>query len=546
MNLVKIKLGIIVFSLWTISLKAQSNGFEIIKNLELMDQVFEHLDLYFVDETKPATLAKTGIDAMLKELDPYTVFIHESNIEDYRLMTTGEYGGIGALIRKVDDFVYITDIYEGKPAEKAGLKAGDKILSIDDKEMKNLSSTDVSKSLKGPKGSIVGIRVERLKEGELEFQVERDEIKLDDVPYYGMIDHQTGYLKLNSFTPTASEQVLKGINVLKSQGMTQLVFDLRGNGGGLLMEAVKIVNFFIPKNQIVVTTKGRVKEQNQEFKTLADPIEPTMPLAILIDDNSASASEIVAGSLQDLDRALIVGQTSFGKGLVQRTYDLNYGSKIKVTIAKYYTPSGRCVQRLEYYDKELGVMPKEVPDSLLQKYTTKNGREVIDGRGIEPDIHIDLKELSMLSLQILDKNLIFYYANNFQSTHDAIDSASTFRLNDQEYMKFKKYVLDQKIEYRTKPSELLKKLEELMQEEDLTESMQSIIDLANEQLAPNLERDLERYKEEIVDILQNEIVSRYYFQNGRKEDSFKKDPVLGKAMEVLSDKKSYSKILKTP
>ncbi len=533
-----------VIGLMPLTSKAQSSGFEIIKNLELMDQVFEHLDLYFVDNPQPATLAKTGIDAMLKELDPYTVFYHESNIEDYRLMTTGEYGGIGALIRKIDDYVYITDPYEGKPAQKSGLKAGDKILSIDGRDMRKKSSKEVSKALKGPKGSTIKIVVERMNKGELELEVERDEIKLDDVPYHGMIDNQVGYVKLNSFTPTASKQVKEAITSLNNQGMKSLVFDLRGNGGGLLMEAVKIVNFFVPKNQVVVTTKGRIKEENKTFKTLAEPLYEDIPLSILIDENSASASEIVAGSLQDLDRAVIIGQTSFGKGLVQRTYDLNYGSKIKVTIAKYYTPSGRCVQRLEYYDKAEGMRPQEIADSLLQKFETRNGREVIDGRGIEPDISVNLKELSTLSLQLISNNFIFKFANEFQSNHSKIDSVGKYRFNEKDFEEFKEFVLKQPFEYRTRSNEELKILEKQIQEEGNYDSMEEILRLAKEKLAPNISKDLKKYKEEISDILQDEIVSRFYFQKGRKENSFGSDPFLKKAIEILKNEKEYNLILK--
>lgn len=523
--------------------KGQSSGFEIIKNLELMDQVFEYLELYFVDEPRPSTLSKTGIDAMLNELDPYTVFYHESNIEDYRLMTTGEYGGIGAIIRKIDNHVYITEPYEGRPAQLSGLKAGDKILRIDGREMSNLSVDEVSKALKGPKGSKIKLLVERINEGELEMEVQRDVIKLDDIPYFGMLNQNTGYVKLNSFTPEASEKVENAIKSLKKQDMQNLVFDLRGNGGGLLMEAVKIVNLFIPKNQIVVTTKGRIKEENKVFKTLVDPLFENMPLVILIDENSASASEIVAGSLQDLDRAVIVGQTSFGKGLVQRTYDLSYGSKIKITIAKYYTPSGRCVQRLEYYDKEEGIKPKEIADSLLQKFTTKNGRQVIDGRGIEPDIRTELKELSLLSLQLLANNYIFKFSNEFQANHSNIDSLGKYKFSNNDFEKFKNYILSQSLEYKTKSHEEFKKLEQEIREEGIYESMKEILQNTEEKLKPNLSSDLERYREEITEILQNEIVSRYYFQRGRKEDSFDYDLTLQRALKLLSNNKEYTSIL---
>ena len=326
---------------------AQSREFEILKNLELIDQIHEHLELYFVDEPQTGKISKVAIDAMLKELDPYTVFYHESNMEDYRLMTTGEYGGIGALIRYIKGDTYIVEPYENQPAHLSGLKAGDKILSIDGKSMKGKSSKEVSTALKGPRGSKTTIKIERFNSKVEELDVTREQIKIPDVPYAGMIDLNIGYVKLSSFSQTAFQSVQSEFQSLHDKGMEFAILDLRNNGGGLLFEAVRIVNLFVPKGELVVSTRGRVERENREFKTKETPLLPDVPLVILINDKSASASEIVAGSLQDLDRAVIVGQQSFGKGLVQRTYDLKYGSKLKVTISKYYTPSGRSVQRLE-------------------------------------------------------------------------------------------------------------------------------------------------------------------------------------------------------
>ena len=356
----------------------QSESFEELKSLELMDQIYEHLDMYFVDEVAHGKLSKTAIDAMLKELDPYTVYYHEANIEDYRLMTTGQYGGIGALIGTMDNEIYITDPYEGNPAQKAGLQAGDKILRIDKKSVVGKTVEEASNALKGPKGTQVSLEVERNGKTMI-VDVIRDEIKIPDIPYAGMLSEKTGYISLSSFTQTAGEEVKKNILDLQSKGMTKMILDLRGNGGGLLMEAVKIVGFFVPKGQVVVTTKGRSKQENMVYKTLEAPIAEKLPLVILIDEGSASASEIVAGALQDLDRAVVVGNTSYGKGLVQRTFDLKYGSKMKLTIAKYYTPSGRCVQRLEYYDDANGGKPTEIADSLLQKFSTKSVAQRILG-----------------------------------------------------------------------------------------------------------------------------------------------------------------------
>ena len=523
----------------------QSNGFEVLKNLEIMDQVYEHLDLYFVDEPKNGTLSKTAIDAMLKELDPYTVYYHESDIEDYRMMTTGQYGGIGALIVKIGSDTYISEPYEGNPAFASGLRAGDKILSIDGKSMKGLASDEVSSSLKGPKGTIIEIEIERpQQEGTQKIKVTRDEIKLPDVPYSGMINETVGYIRLNSFTQTASNEVRSAFLKLKEQGMKELVFDLRGNGGGLLIEAVKIVNMFIKKGEVVVTTKGRVPDENRVYKTMEEPLDLNIPLVVLIDEGSASASEIVSGSLQDLDRAVIVGTTSYGKGLVQRTYDLKYGSKVKLTIAKYYTPSGRCVQRLEYYDKEEGMKPSEIPDSLIKIFKTVNGREVIDGRGIEPDIKIDKDELSRLTATVYAKNFIFDYATQYASAKEKIAEANKFALSDEEYEDFKKYVLSQEFTYSTASEEMLKKMKETAEEEGFYEDASAEYEALLQKVHPSKERDLNKFKDEILELLENEIVSRYYFQKGRALNSFKNDKTLIKGVEILGKTSEYNTILK--
>ena len=542
-NLIKQLLFSVVL-LFSLQAKAQSNGFEVIKSLELMDQIYENLDLYFVDDVQPGKLSKVAIDAMLKELDPYTVYYAEANIEDYRLMTTGQYGGIGSLIKKADEYVYISEPYEGNPAQKSGLRAGDKILEIDGKTMFNKPSDQVSDALKGPKGTVVKILVERFNEGNKLIEITRDEIKIPDVPYYGIIKEKVGYISLNSFTQTASEEVKKGIIAMQKEGMEQLILDLRGNGGGLLIEAVKIVNFFVPKDKVVVFTKGRVKEENHVYKTMEEPIALGLPLIVLIDEGSASASEIVAGSLQDLDRAVIIGEQSYGKGLVQRTYDLKYGSKVKITIAKYYTPSGRCVQRLEYYDKESGDKPKEISDSLLRKFKTQNGRDVIDGRGIDPDLAIEKEDLSQFSALLFSKNIFFNYATQYHANKKEIAAADKFQLSDDEYALFKTYVLNAKLNYSTAAQNALKKLKLEAEKEGTFDDLKAEYENILVKISPDPAKDLDKYRIEIAEMLENEIVSRYYFQKGRTINSFEHDPAVIKAIQTALDNKSYNAILK--
>ncbi|MFT6243731.1 MAG: carboxyl-terminal processing protease [Salibacteraceae bacterium] len=508
-----------------------------------MDQIYEYLEKYYVDDLNAGSLSKTAIDAMLKELDPYTVYYHETDIEDYRLMTTGQYGGIGALIRKMGDYTYISEPYEGNPAQGAGLMAGDKIIEIDGKDMKGKPSSEVSSALKGPKATKVNILVERDGGEMVTVSFERAEIKIPDVPYSGMINENVGYIKLSGFTKTASQEVIKAYGELKSEGMQKLVFDLRGNGGGLLIEAVKIVNMFIPNNQIVVTTKGRVAEENRSYKTMDSPIDLGIPVVILVDEGSASASEIVSGSLQDLDRAVIVGIQSYGKGLVQRTYDLDYGSKMKLTIAKYYTPSGRCVQRLEYYDKLDGDNVEEIPDSLIQIFKTKNGRDVIDGRGVEPDVEVDLKEFSRLTATLFRENLVFDYATQYFYSHREDEMPVDFSLPNADYEAFKKFVLEHDFTYSTASEEMLKKMKKTAEEEGFYDDMKTQYDLLLEKVVPSKERDLEKFKPEIIRLVENEIVSRYHFQKGRAQHAFKDDEYIKAAIEIFNKQDEYNTIL---
>lgn len=522
---------------------SQNNGFEVIRSLEIMNEIYENLEKYYVDDLKSGSMSKAAIDAMLKDLDPYTVYYHETDIEDYQLMTTGQYGGIGALIRKVDDYSYITEPYEGKPAQVAGLRAGDKIIAIDGKDMKDKPSSEVSTALKGPKGKELEVEIERPDGEKKKFTFNRDEIKLPDVPYSGLMENNVGYIKLNSFTRTAHQEVLAAYTDLKAEGMEKLILDLRGNGGGLLIEAVKIVNMFVPKNEVVVTTKARVAEENRRYTTMSAPTDLDIPVVVLINEGSASASEIVAGSLQDYDRAVIVGTTSFGKGLVQRTYDLSYGSKMKLTIAKYYTPSGRCVQRLEYYDRVDGDRPEEVPDSLIQIFHTTNGREVIDGRGVEPDAAVEPGEFSRLTAVLFGQNFVFDFATEYYYRNLGNTPKEDFDLPESEYEAFKQYVLEQEFTYSTASEERLKKMKETAEAEGFYEDMKDEYEALLNKVVPSKERDLEKFKDEIIQLLENEIVSRYHYQNGRAVHAFKDDVFMQRAMEIFKSSDEYNTIL---
>ena len=526
-----------------ISNKNDDNYFEITKNIRIMTSVYDNINTFYVDEPEPGNLMKKAIDAMLRSLDPYTVYIPESDIEDYRFMTTGQYGGIGAMIKTQDSYVVISEPYEGSPTDKAGIIAGDILLEIDGKSVAGKTTKEMSAILKGGAGTILKVKYERQGVAS-ETTITREVIKIPSVPYFGMIDEEIGYVKLNSFTSTASREVLEALKYLKdSSGMKKLVFDLRGNGGGLLHESVNIVNFFIGKGNTVVSTKGRLTDLNKDYKTLNTPFDEKMPIVVLVDSYSASASEIVSGSLQDLDRAVIIGMTTYGKGLVQQTKDLNFGSKVKLTIAKYYTPSGRCIQKLDYANRDDKGSVSEVADSLIKTFTTKNGREVKDGRGVEPEIKIEPAVYSKLTSVLVLKNYIFNYVTDYKRNHPEIESASTFSLSTIDYNNFIAYLGDKEVEYTMDSEEMLQELKEIAMEEKYYDDSEMEFDALFAKLKPSLKDDMVRYKDEIIELLENEIVSRYYYQNGRVEASLKNDPYMKEAKEVLKNQIRFKSIL---
>ena len=518
--------------------------FEISKNLDIFATLYKEINIYYVDKTNPGKLMKTAIDEMLKSLDPYTNYYPESEIEDYRFMTTGEYGGIGSLIRKRDSLVMVAEPYQGFPAEQAGLWAGDIIEKIDGKSITGYTTNEVSQLLKGASKTEVKLDIFReVKNERFQKTLIREDIKIKDVPYYGMLNDEVGYIKLTGFTQTASKELKAAFTELKSEGMQKLVLDLRGNGGGLLNEAVNIVNFFVDKGQEVVSTKGKVKQWDRVHRALNEPLDLEIPLIVLIDEMSASASEIVSGALQDLDRAVVIGRKSFGKGLVQQTRSLSYNSKLKVTVAKYYIPSGRCIQKLDYAHKDEKGKATEVPDSLISEFKTENGRSVFDGGGIEPDVNVDLTEFANITFSLMQKNLIFDFATQFRAKKDSIPTPKSFSINGDVYSEFTNFLSGKDYDYTTQTEELLEELKKAAEKERVhTDLDEEFADLEKE-IKENKAKDIIKFKDEISRVLENEIVSRYYYQHGRVENELEYDEDIAKAIEVFEKENTYKDIL---
>lgn len=542
-------LTILLFSIFVVSgvlAQNKNNDFEVSKNLDIFSELYKQLDINYVDEVNPGELMKTGIDAMLESLDPFTNYIPESKIEDYKMLTTGQYGGIGALIHQHKDYVIISEPYEGFPAHKAGLIPGDKILEVDGKPATDKNSEEVSQILKGEPGTLLTLLV--MREGIDEpFKVElkREQIKIDNIPYYGMLDDEVGYIKLSGFTQNAGKEVKDAFLDLKeNNNLKGLVFDLRGNGGGLLREAVNIVNIFTDKGELVVSTKGKEISRNKSYYTTSQPEDTEMPVVVLVDVGSASASEIVSGAIQDLDRGVILGQRTYGKGLVQNVLPLSYNSKVKVTVAKYYIPSGRCIQAIDYSHKDDEGVAHKVPDSLISEFVTKNGRKVYDGGGIEPDVVIEPEMLSPISMSLLTEYVIFDYANKFAREHDSIPAPKAFEITDEIYNDFIAYVDGlEDFSYITQSEKTLEKLRKTAETEEYLDAIATEIEALEAKLDHNKDADLQTHRDMISEMLKLEIASRYYYQKGRIIANLQSDPEVKKAIEIIDDQKNYTGIL---
>ena len=532
---------IAVLSISFLSFTRDQKNFEIAKNLDIYHTLFRELNMFYVDEIDPNKLVKTSIDDMLQSLDPYTNYISEDQIEDFRFMTTGEYAGIGALISKHNGDIVIAEPYEGFPAQKSGLKAGDVILEVSGKDTKDMSTEDVSSLLKGPANKPVTVKIQRFGEKKpLTVDVIREKVSIDAVPYYGMLENGTAYIRLSNFTANCSQDVKKAYMELKKNNPSALILDLRGNPGGLLMEAVNIVNLFVPKGEEIVSTRGKVKQWDKVYKATQQPVDTTIKLAVLVNRGSASASEIVAGAIQDLDRGIVVGSRTFGKGLVQTTRDLSYNTKLKVTTAKYYIPSGRCIQALDYSHRNEDGSVGNVPDSLISEFTTKKGRKVYDGGGIVPDMKIDADNMSTLSIELVTQFKVFDFATKFAGENPSIATPEEFTVTDDIYQQFKDFVKASDFHYDTQSQTDLETLMETAKQEKYMGLAKAEFEALKAKLEPNLDKDLKEFRDEISELIEDEIVARYYYQKGAIRAAIHDDEGISETIDALHSETAYA------
>ncbi len=527
--------------------KFYDNYFEISKNIDIFTRLVREINMTYVDDVEPNKFVRTGIDAMLKSLDPYTQFISASEIEDYRFMSTGQYGGIGASISKRNGRVIVVEPYPESPAFKSGIRAGDEILQIDNEKVENskLENTDVRNLLRGQPKTKVKVIVKKTNGNIETYLIEREEIKVKNVPFYGMIDNETGYIVLSGFTKDAANEVKQAFESLKSQNpsMKGVILDLRGNPGGLLFEAIEIANLFIPKGEKVVETKGKMESSMKVYTAKNSPLDLDMPIAVLINGKSASASEIVSGVLQDLDRGVVVGRKSFGKGLVQATRPLSYNTQLKVTTSKYYTPSGRCIQAIDYGNRDEEGTATKIPDSLKKAFKTKAGRTVYDGGGIEPDVHVEEKEIHRITEELMAQYIIFDFCTDFVLKNPTIAAAKDFKVTDAIFNDFVQFAQNKMFKFDTKSEKQIDQTEKVFESEGYSDLKSDLQELKNK-LSNKKKDDILKYKSEIIPFIQREIVSRYYLMPGTIENSFLYDTDIAEAKKVLKDKSRYNSILK--
>lgn len=522
----------------------ESQDFKIVKNLDIYYSLFRELNSFYVDDIDPDKLVRTSIDQMLNTLDPYTTYFPESDQDDFRFMTTGKYGGVGSLIRKSGDYTVLSEVYKGFPADLAGLKPGDLLKAINGQTLKGLSLDQVSERLKGDPDTQVKITVER-NGREFDKELVRKRISISPVPYYGMVDSETGYIKYTNFTENSSKDVKEALLELKNEkGAKKLILDLRNNPGGLLPEAVEIVNFFVGPGELVVSTKGKVGNYDNDFKTTRQAIDKDIPLVVLINRNSASAAEIVAGAIQDLDRGVVVGQRSYGKGLVQISRPLSYNTSLKVTTAKYYIPSGRCIQALDFTHRNEDGSVGYIPDSLISEFKTSNGRIVRDGGGISPDYNVELPQLSQLATELYIRPYIFDFATSYSWKNESIRAIDQFSLSDEDYESFRNFLVERNFSYETATERVLDNLEEVARREKYYDVNKEIFSELKVKLNHNLDNDLNIFRDEITKLIEDEIIGRYYYIHGQIESSLDDDMQLKKAIEVIRNNELYSSTLK--
>ena len=541
-------LGLPLVLVVVVAASVKDDYFEMSKQLEIMQSAFRELNLFYVDELAPGELMETGIKAMLAQLDPYTRYFPETKMEDVRFMQTGEYGGVGASIETRNGQTIVVDLLEGEPAEQAGLQLGDVMMRVNGRDLAGLDQNQIGDLLQGATGTDVTVDIQRPGAPEiLTFELQRQKVKVPDVPYQGMLSETTGYLALSSFTKTASFEVRKALmNLTDSLGAEQVVIDLRGNGGGLLREAIAMVNLFVGKGQEVVSTKGKTPDWNKSYKTRANALRPDLPIAILVDGKSASASEIVAGTLQDLDRGVVVGSESFGKGLVQQTKKLAYGTRMKVTVAKYYTPSGRCVQRLDYSHRNDEGEVHAMADSTLSTFHTANGREVLEGRGVLPDVEVPQTDLGYVLEGLLENGVLFDFAVQHRDALVAPADAIAFEVSDgtwRSFVGFAQGLTD--LPYASKTLEAFQALERTAEEELLDAPNAAALGALRDGLVANVSEDLERHRTEIERELAHELVVHLYNTSGEYRHGLAQDPVAQRAVKLL-ESKDYNEILQGP